>query len=208
MCEVGGFVVVLPTHLEILKGKVQSMLFSCYRIEPIQSSILEGHLMSVRLLQLAKFVHHRRHEILIFSLCSQYYSFFFWSYGFGRNWFFERTVVCFRQWIEVRVVVCTQLKGRLIAVAFDFFRLDYSFIGCEKFLKSCSILVGVHVGILKLMNVADSREIFFIVGKVGLKGSHAFEHSSVRFINLHKLQYNNRINRFQAISLSFAKKWT
>lgn len=76
---------------------------------------------------------------------------------------------------------------------FDPLRDMIVFRCAEKALKRGGIAVGMIVGILELMEVADKREVFAIVMLFGLEGSNALEDASVRLINFHKLQIYARV---------------
>jgi hypothetical protein len=183
-CEIVGFVVVLPAHLEILKAEVECFTLACDRVEPSHSSVLEGHLVPARVFGLTKLLHGCCDELLIFVVSAQDDTFLFGSDRFGRDRFLKYSVVGFRQSIEVRVGICSQLKGRLIAIFFCPFGYC-RFIGREKLLEGGGVVVGMFVGVLELVDVANAGEILPVVGRVGLERPHAPEDSPIRFINLH-----------------------
>ena len=148
-------------------------------------------------------VHHRRHEMLALGVSSQNHSFFFLVNGFRRDHFIEMAIVSPTQRIEVIVVIGTQLKRRLIGIALDSGWHGRVFVGGKEALKGAAVIIGVQMGVLKLMDIADSREILFIVRAVDLKRAHSLEDSSVRLINLHQLQIipNNKTIITQSLHL-------
>lgn len=62
------------------------------------------------------------------------------------------------------------------------------FLWGEEPLEASSIGVRMLMSVLKLVNIANIREVLAIARNILLKPSHSFENSFIRFINLHKLQ--------------------
>ena len=54
-------------------------------------------------------------------------------------------------------------------------------------METGGIGVGVLVGVLELVNVANTGEVLPVAGMVLLQFAHPFEHSSIRFIYFHQL---------------------
>jgi len=82
--------------------------------------------------------------------------------------------------------VVAELKGGVVGVAFGTGGLDW-LLGSEEALKGGGVGVGVEVGVLKLVDVADAGEVLSAAGVIFLKSPHPLEDSPVWFIYFHKL---------------------
>jgi hypothetical protein len=180
-----GSIVVLSPHLEVLKPESQCFSFSSDRVEPCLVAILEIHFNSLLLSPLTELLHRGCHEFPL--LISEPDSLLFIPDFFGRNRLFEEAIICLGERLAVVRGVSSQLQRRLIGMAFGSSLGDRFLMGEETF-KGTDIVVGVGMGVLELVNVANFGKIFAINILIVLQGPHSSEESLVRLINFHKLQ--------------------
>ena len=83
--------------------------------------------------------------------------------------------------------VSAKLKGGLVRIAVGTGGRCYWALGSEEPLEAGGIGVRVMVGVLKLVDVANTGKVLPVTGVAFLQFAHPFEHSSIRFIYFHQL---------------------
>ena len=184
--EIVCLVRVVPSHLEIFKAKGETLLLTCYGIEAAGSPILEADFSGLPILQMSKPFHNSSHKLLVPSLISQDHSLFLLANGLGRSYFPKVGIVSLCEGGELGSV-SAKLKGRLVRIAVGTGRGCHWALGSEEPLETGGIGVGVLVGVLELVNVANTGEVLPVAGVVLFQFAHPFEHSSIRFIYFHQL---------------------
>ena len=184
--EIVCLVWVVPAHLEIFKTEGETLLLPCYGVEPAGSPILEADFSSLSFIQMSKLFHNSSHKLLVLSLIPQDHSFLLLANGLGRSNFPKVGIVSLCEGGELGSV-SAKLKGGLVRIAVGTGRGCYWALGSEEPLEAGGIGVRVMVGVLKLVDVANTGKVLPVAGVAFLQFAHPFEHSSIRFIYFHQL---------------------
>ena len=186
-----SLVLVVSAHLKVLEAEGQTLLLASDWIEPVHCPVLVADLGRLVFL-LSELLHGSCEEVLVFRLCSQHYSLLLWPDWPRRVNSVEMGVVSASQRGHLRVVGAKDQSG-LVGMLLGLVEVA-GLLGCEEALEAGGVGVGVVVGVLELVNVANSGQILAIAGVVFLEKADSLKDSFIWFINFHKLQlYKKRV---------------